>query len=119
MSVVDCYLCPITHQFMMNPYIDNEGNSYELDAIEKWLLTNQTSPITRNPLYSYQLTQENKKIIWTDEDKIKHKNNIKCAQCNCKLGFKDKVAHHDHITGKYISTLCNDCNLLLRYKKFN
>ena len=69
-------------------------------------------------LYSYQLTQENKKIIWTDEDKIKHKNNVKCAQCECKLGFKDKVAHHDHITGKYISTLCNDCNLLLRYKKF-
>lgn len=55
MSVVDCYLCPITRQFMMDPYIDNEGNSYELEAIEKWLLTNQTSPITRNPLYSYEL----------------------------------------------------------------
>jgi len=32
------------------PLIDNEGNSYEQTAIEKWLETHNTSPITRNCL---------------------------------------------------------------------
>jgi len=32
------------------PLIDNEGNSYEQAAIEKWLETSSTSPITRNCL---------------------------------------------------------------------
>ena len=35
---------------MTNPYIDNEGNTYEYDAICKWLQNNKSSPITRNYL---------------------------------------------------------------------
>ena len=27
-----------------------------------------------------------------------------------------KVKHHDHITGNFISTLCNSCNLKYTYK---
>lgn len=44
------FLCPITHQIMYNPYIDNEGNTYEYSAIIEWLSRNNTSPITRNYL---------------------------------------------------------------------
>jgi len=44
------FICPITHNIMNEPYIDNEGNSYEEVAIKKWLLNNNTSPITRNIL---------------------------------------------------------------------
>jgi hypothetical protein len=29
-----------------------------------------------------------------------------------------KVKHHDHITGDFIDTLCNDCNLKYQYKRF-
>src|SRR6056300_625618 len=45
-----CFICPITHNVMTNPYIDNEGNTYEYDAICKWLQNNKSSPITRNYL---------------------------------------------------------------------
>jgi hypothetical protein len=45
-----CY-CAITQSLMVDPVIDGEGNSYERDAIERWLSAgNSTSPITRNPL---------------------------------------------------------------------
>jgi len=44
------FICPITCNIMNVPLIDNEGNSYEQTAIEKWLETNSTSPITRNCL---------------------------------------------------------------------
>ena len=45
-----CFVCPITHTCMINPYIDNEGNTYEYSAICEWLKNNNTSPITRNYL---------------------------------------------------------------------
>tara|TARA_B100000795_G_C22805707_1_gene444747 strand:+ start:2006 stop:4180 length:2175 start_codon:yes stop_codon:yes gene_type:complete len=44
------FTCPITHNIMNDPYVDNEGNSYEKVAIEQWLLNNNTSPITRSHL---------------------------------------------------------------------
>jgi hypothetical protein len=28
------------------------------------------------------------------------------------------VAHHDHITGNFISTLCYECNIQFQYKTF-
>ena len=37
-----CFICPITHNVMINPYIDNEGNTYEYDAICKWLKNNKS-----------------------------------------------------------------------------
>jgi uncharacterized protein YegL len=36
---------------MSEPYVDNEGNSYEEVAIKQWLMNNNTSPITRSPLH--------------------------------------------------------------------
>jgi len=44
------FCCPITGEVMIDPVIDNEGNSYEKLAIEHWLRRDQTSPITRNRL---------------------------------------------------------------------
>ena len=42
--------CPITGELMINPVIDNDGNTYERSAIEVWIKRNGTSPTTRNPL---------------------------------------------------------------------
>ena len=47
--------CSITHDIMTDPYIDDEGNSYERSEIEKWLKNNDTSPITRSKLTMKQL----------------------------------------------------------------
>lgn len=52
------FYCPISFKLMVNPVSDPEGNTYEKSDIEKWLATNQTSPITRNPLTITEL-QEN------------------------------------------------------------
>ncbi len=68
-------------------------------------------------LYSYQLTQRNKKLYLSNDEKIKHYRTKFCEECKCQLDG-NRVAHHDHISGKYISTLCYNCNLKLQYRKF-
>jgi hypothetical protein len=35
---------------MKDPYSDMDGNSYEKEAIFKWIIENGNSPITRNPM---------------------------------------------------------------------
>ena len=44
-------VCPITHEVMSDPWIDNEGNTYEYAAIMAHLAHSKTSPITRTPLF--------------------------------------------------------------------
>ncbi|CAF3592277.1 unnamed protein product [Rotaria socialis] len=51
----ETFICPITHELMVDPVIDGDGNSYERGAIEDWLQRNGTSPITRVPLLASDL----------------------------------------------------------------
>jgi len=44
------FICPLTLVMLENPYVDNEGITYEYDAIKNWLKNNATSPVTRKPL---------------------------------------------------------------------
>lgn len=48
-------ICPITQELINDPVIGPSGNNYERDAIVKWLETNQSSPLTREPLSPDQL----------------------------------------------------------------
>ena len=50
-----CLACPLTCSIMSDPVIDHEGNSYEREAITKWLKKREESPITRSPLYMHNL----------------------------------------------------------------
>ena len=50
------YRCPLTKEVMSDPMTDFEGNSYERDAILKYLETHSTSPVTGNPLCPLHLT---------------------------------------------------------------
>ena len=75
--------------------------------------------------YSHTLTQNFKtKVKYTVIQKQNHNSQMHCKQCKCTLTKDDeiqpssKVAHHDHITGQFISTLCYDCNIQFEYKKF-
>jgi hypothetical protein len=55
-DVPDVYMCSITRDIMKDPYIAQDGFSYERDAIKKWfLLGRKTSPITNNPLECTQI----------------------------------------------------------------
>jgi len=74
---------------------------------------------------SYKLIKQNEKInknLITKEELKAHYSCEKCMDVNCmtKIFTEDnyKVLHHDHITGKYISTICNNCNLQYQYKSF-
>ena len=49
------YYCPITHDIMKDPVMDDNGHTYEREAISEWLSIRQTSPITRNLLATTNL----------------------------------------------------------------
>jgi hypothetical protein len=69
---------------------------------------------------SYKMLQLNKRnIIWKENEKENFYKNIKCENCGDEYTDKNKqVAHHNHITGEFISSLCNSCNLKFQYKPF-
>jgi hypothetical protein len=74
--------------------------------------------------YAYSLTQKNKKFDfnmgWNMYEKLEHNKLVNCQLCNTVFDNdkNKKVVHHDHITGKYLSTICSKCNLDLKYKRF-
>jgi hypothetical protein len=49
------FICPITCDLMDRPAVAADGHSYELEAITRWLETNNTSPFTRAPLHTTAL----------------------------------------------------------------
>ena len=59
------FRCPITQMVMKKPVMATDGHSYELKAMQKWLLKKQTSPVTGKPLANTTLVinQNLKKLI--------------------------------------------------------
>ena len=84
------------------------------------LIKNFVERLEEMAIESYELLQLNKdNIIMNNDEKQKHKKIKLCSECNGTFNKKnEKVRHHDHISGKYINTICNDCNLKLQYKNF-
>lgn len=50
------FLCPITQDLMDDPVNAADGNVYERAAIERWLLSHDTSPLTNARLPHKELT---------------------------------------------------------------
>ncbi|MEI7504562.1 MAG: hypothetical protein WCJ61_14890 [Paludibacter sp.] len=86
----------------------------------KPVIKNFVDSVERLARSSYKLMKQNiNNIIISDEEKINHNKCIKCTRCECEFNNDNKkVKHHNHITGKFISTLCNNCNLKYQYKLF-
>ena len=59
------FRCPITQVVMKKPVMATDGHSYELRAMQKWVLKKQTSPVTGEPLANTTLVinQNLKKLI--------------------------------------------------------
>jgi U-box domain len=55
----DVFYCPVTCELMVDPVIAPDGNSYERDAIKKWIRTHGTSPVTRETMALDQLRPNN------------------------------------------------------------
>lgn len=51
----DAHLCKISQEPMSDPVVAADGHTYERSLIEKWLRTNNTSPMTREPLSDHDL----------------------------------------------------------------
>ena len=71
-------------------------------------------------LYSYNLFNQNKTTYKLSDTTADIHNKTMCCY-ECKKQFSDdniKVIHHDHITGNYISSICNNCNLNFKLKPF-
>jgi hypothetical protein len=49
-AILEDLVCPITHGLMCDPVIASDGITYERSQIEQYLLTNNISPITRQPI---------------------------------------------------------------------
>lgn len=45
----EAFYCTITQEVMVDPVVDPEGHSYERQAIETWLETKETSPVSYIP----------------------------------------------------------------------
>ena len=44
------FICPITTEIMSDPVMAADGHAYERTAIERWLATKSTSPMTGEAL---------------------------------------------------------------------
>jgi len=44
------FICPITTEVMSDPVLAADGHAYERTAIERWLATKSTSPLTGEEL---------------------------------------------------------------------
>jgi hypothetical protein len=64
------FKCPITQSIMLDPVVAEDGHSYERQAIESWLQSNRTSPVTGVPMPSKLLSNAGtKKMIeeWIEQ----------------------------------------------------
>jgi len=58
-------------------------------------------------------------IIMSVEDCHVHTVKTMCDLCSCAFSERNcKTAHHDHLSGRFLKTLCNSCNLKLKTPNF-
>ena len=58
-----------------------------------------------------QKKKDIKDMVITPKQKKEHEKCKKCMYCGGDFMINKKVRHHDHLTGKYIGALCENCNL--------
>lgn len=58
----------------------------------------------------------------THADRVNHQAILKgdrCNMCNSQFTkYNGPIEDHDHLTGEYRQTICNNCNLFLKTPKF-
>lgn len=55
------FFCPLTKRLMKDPVVDNDGHSFEREAIRRWLQAQNSSPIT-NEYLSLDMLQPNEEL---------------------------------------------------------
>ncbi|CAF3984069.1 unnamed protein product [Rotaria sp. Silwood1] len=72
----DLLQCPITKELFRDPVLASDGHTYERLAIEQWIRSNGTSPLTRQPLFIEQLypNRKVKELVDAFEEILRQKN---------------------------------------------
>ena len=53
--------------------------------------------------------------LLTDEQQATYDSSFICPKCNVTYcNYNRKVRHHDHVSGDFVSALCNNCNLQVK-----
>ena len=105
------FICPITGELMQDPVIDTEGNTYERSAIVEWLVRNNTSPITRNPLACQDL-RPNRALRHSIEEEIARGGQVPAPRIMDTTPDRISIPELTlKITGKYVTS---DSAALLR-----
>ena len=121
-AVPQYFICPITHNIMNEPYVDNEGNSYEEIAIKQWLTNSNTSPITRAPLTINNLMPNRSLkeaiIAYLNPHNVNlgetisnsnfdiENNLIQLKEIGCEAAIIGKALYEGKITLKQLQELC-------------
>ena len=67
MTINTCKICPITQEPIKDPVFAPDFHIYERSALEQWLRTNPTSPMTRQPMRLEDLKKKDEDPIpWED-----------------------------------------------------
>lgn len=83
------------------------------------MLEKLINDLERLAIKSYKLTKQYPYYNCSRDDRQKLIKSKTCEYCKCQYDDKNKACiHHDHITGKYIATICSKCNLEHTYKRF-
>ena len=65
-----------------------------------------------------KILSKNKKMIPLTESQLKKFEECQiCPSCDTTLTKENKIKHLCHVTGNYISPLCNNCNLQMKFRK--
>lgn len=57
-GILTSLVCPITQQIFRDPVVASDGNTYERMGLVLWLMKNNTSPKTREPLNKYMYSNK-------------------------------------------------------------
>lgn len=75
-TIPDSFLCPISHEIMKDPVIDNYGVSYDRHNIEKWINDKHTCPMNTSLRLELSDLRPNIAIKNQIYDFLKNNNNI-------------------------------------------
>lgn len=74
-------MCPITQRVMLYPVVASDGHTYDKPAIERWLMTNEKSPLTGKKLKdkSLRCNHNIRSLVsaFIDKKKIEKKKKMK------------------------------------------
>ena len=105
-------ICPITQDFIREPVIDREGNTYEKSAILEWLKTSNKSPSTRNIISASELVPNRALIESCSTNYSSQENVSNCSKCNKPMKVSNYKGNKEPVCYNCRDWACKYCTLI-------